>query len=73
MFQNIKTFLLSRPLIRFYRITGFGIFSVILISILDLIPVLNLSDSISTGLILILTSLIAALDKYIRTIKSELY
>jgi hypothetical protein len=64
--NSIKSFLISRPLVRFYRVVGFGIFSVILVSLTNLIPQLNLSPEINGTLILILTGAINAVDKYRR-------
>jgi len=73
MIKNIisktKSFLISRPLIRFYRITGFGIFSVLLVGLLELVPQLDLSPTANGYLILILTSTLTAVDKYLRDLK----
>jgi hypothetical protein len=66
--NSIKSFLTSRPLIRFYRVVGFGILSVILVSLSNLIPQLNLSPEINGTVILFLTGAINAVDKYRRDI-----
>jgi hypothetical protein len=63
---SLKSFLISRPLIRFYRVTSFGILSVILVSLTTLIPQMNLSTEVNGTLILLLTGTINAVDKYRR-------
>ena len=68
----IKTFLISRPLIRFYRVVGYGILSVVLVGLLNLVPQLNLSTAINGFVILILTGAINAIDKYRRDLPARL-
>ena len=68
--SKIKSFLISRPLARFYRVIVFGIFSVILVALLDLVPQLGLSPELSGYLILILTAALNAIDKYRRDLKN---
>ena len=57
-------------MIRFYRVTGFGVLSVILISLLNLIPRLGLTPTVSGYVILVLTSALTAIDKKIRDLKT---
>jgi len=64
--NKIKLFLTSRPLLRFYRVVGFGILSTILVGLVELIPQLNIVPEISGFIILALTGAINAIDKYRR-------
>ena len=64
--NKIKTFLTSRPLLRFYRVVGFGVLSTILVGLVELIPQLSISPEISGFIILALTGAINAIDKYRR-------
>ncbi len=68
----IKSFLISRPLIRFYRIVGYGILSVVLVGLVNLVPQLNLSPELNGVIILFLTGAINAVDKYRRDLPSRL-
>ena len=68
----IKTFLISRPLIRFYRVVGFGILSIVLVGLLNLVPQLNLSVEVNGFVILVLTGAINAIDKYRRNLPARL-
>jgi hypothetical protein len=62
----IKLFLISRPLIRFYRVVGYGVLSVVLIELVNLVPLLNFPAQVDGALILFLTGIINAIDKYRR-------
>lgn len=67
----IKSFFISRPLIRFYRVVGFGLLSVVLLALLELVPQLSISPEISGFAILILTGALNAVDKYRRHLKNK--
>lgn len=69
--NKIKQFLVSRPLLRFYRVVGFGILSTILVGLLGLVPHLNLSPAIGGFLVLGLTGAVNAVDKYLRDLGSS--
>ncbi len=71
MIKIIKQFLVSRPLIRFYRVAGFGILSVILVNVLELIPQIILSSQLEGGIILILTAILNGVDKKYRDLKTN--
>ena len=70
MIDKIKQFLTSRATIRFYRVTGFGALSVVLVELLDLIPQIDLVNQYEGGIILILTAVLNAVDKKRRDLKS---
>ena len=70
MFKKIKQFLVSRATIRFYRVTGFGILSVVLIELIGLVPQLTLVDQYEGGIILILTAILTGIDKKRRDLKA---
>lgn len=67
--EKIKTFLRSRPLKRFYRIVGFGIVSLVLVSLVDLIPQLNLNAETQGFIMLLLTGALNSVDKLRRDLK----
>ena len=71
MLKTIQTFLLSRAMIRFYRVTGFGILSVILVELLSLVPQLALSGPFVVVITLTLTAILTAVDKNYRDLKSK--
>jgi uncharacterized membrane protein YqjE len=68
--EKIKSFFGSRPMLRFYRVVGFGVLSTILVALLNLVPQLKLSPEISSIVILFLTGAINAVDKFRRDLSS---
>lgn len=71
MLENIKNFFISRPLLRFYRVSGYGIFSVVLVGLLELVPQLTLPGAYESYTILILTAILNAVDKKYRDLKAN--
>jgi len=63
---NAKVLLVSSPVMRFYRVVGFGVVSTISVGLLDLVPQLDLSLETQGFIILVLTGIINAVDKYRR-------
>lgn len=66
MITKLKSFFTSAALIRFYRVTGYGIVSVFLTNIVTLVGSLDLTTGTKGAIILILTGIINAIDKEYR-------
>ena len=71
MISKIKQFLVSRAMIRFYRVTAAGTLSVILVELLGIVPQIELSNQLEGTVILILTSFLNAVDKKYRDLKAK--
>ena len=69
--NKIKIFFLSRPLKRFYRVTGFGFLSLFLTNLTTLTTELSIEPTSRLLIITILTAIITALDKYKRDSRTD--
>lgn len=67
MIEKIKNFFLSPPLMRFYRVTGYGIVSLFLTNLVTLLGNLEIVDvSIRILIVTGLTGVITSVDKLTR-------
>ena len=71
MIAKLKQFLVSRATIRFYRVTGFGVLSVVLVELIELVPQVALIGQYEVGIILILTAILTGIDKKRRDLKAN--